>query len=120
MKPRAVIADELKTQVLIRDRNICQMCGKSPQDYDPYTRRKAKITIGFHTALEHGGKLLANNIRAVCSSCAEGVEALQNTALPKPDRIHLLAQVRRATIDDQEAVLNWLLGKFGKVAIKKT
>jgi hypothetical protein len=37
---------------------------------------------------------------------------LQNTALPKPDRIHLLAQIRRATRLDQEAVLKWLLQKF--------
>jgi hypothetical protein len=37
---------------------------------------------------------------------------LQNTALPKPDQIHLLAQIRRATIQDQEAVLSWLLQKF--------
>ena len=52
----------------------------------------------------------------LCNECNDG---LQNTALPKPDRVHLLAQIRRATIDDQEAVLNWLLGKFGKVAVKK-
>lgn len=39
-------------------------------------------------------------------------EGLQNTALPKPDRIHLLTQIRRATIQDQEAVLSWLLQKF--------
>jgi hypothetical protein len=38
---------------------------------------------------------------------------LQNTAPPKPDRIHLLLQVRRATIDDQEALLDWLSKKFG-------
>lgn len=35
-----------------------------------------------------------------------------NIGLPKPDRIHLLAQVRRATIDDQKALLEWLLKKF--------
>jgi hypothetical protein len=45
---------------------------------------------------------------------------LQNTALPKPDRIHLLSQVRRATLDDQQAVLDWLLGKFGLTAQKKS
>ena len=50
------------------------------------------------------------------NNCNEG---LQNTALPKPDLVHLLGQVRRATIDDQEAVLAWLLGKFGMVASKK-
>ena len=49
-------------------------------------------------------------------NCNEG---LQNTARPKPDRIHLLAQVRRATIDDQETLMEWLLGKIGLIATKK-
>ncbi len=52
----------------------------------------------------------------LCNECDEG---LQNTALPKPDQIHLLAQIRRATINDQEAVLNWLLQKFSLEAKKK-
>ena len=64
-----------------------------------------------------GGDDTPQNIRAVCTNCNEG---LQNTALPKPDRIHLLAQIRRATINDQESVLNWLLQKFGLEAGKKT
>lgn len=60
---------------------------------------------------------MPENFRAVvCTNCNEG---LQNTAVPKPDRVHLLGQVRRATIDDQEAVLEWLLGKFRMVATKK-
>ena len=63
-----------------------------------------------------GGKDTPENLRAVCTNCNEG---LQNAALPKPDRVHLLAQVRRATIDDQEAVMGWLLGKFGLVSSKK-
>jgi hypothetical protein len=56
-----------------------------------------------------GGDDSPENLRAICDSCNEG---LQNTAPPKPDRIHLLSQVRRATIDDQKAVLNWLSKKF--------
>jgi 5-methylcytosine-specific restriction endonuclease McrA len=64
-----------------------------------------------------GGDDSPQNLRAVCTNCNEG---LQNTALPKPDRVHLLAQMRRATIDDQEAVLEWLLTKFGLVAVKKS
>ena len=52
----------------------------------------------------------------LCDECDEG---LQNTALPKPDQIHLLAQIRRATINDQEAVLKWLLQKFNLEAEKK-
>ncbi|MCY7348508.1 MAG: hypothetical protein LH614_20125 [Pyrinomonadaceae bacterium] len=52
----------------------------------------------------------------LCDECDEG---LQNTELPKPDQIHLLAQIRRATINDQRAVLNWLLQKFNLEAEKK-
>jgi len=48
-----------------------------------------------------GGEGTPKNLCAVCTNCNEG---LQNTALPKPDRVHLLSQIRRAIIDDQEAV----------------
>jgi 5-methylcytosine-specific restriction endonuclease McrA len=56
-----------------------------------------------------GGNDSPQNLRAICTNCNEG---LQNTSLPKPDRIHLLAQVRRATIEDQQVVREWLLKKF--------
>lgn len=56
-----------------------------------------------------GGDDTSQNLRAVCTNCNEG---LQNTSLPKPDCIHLLAQIRRATIGDQKAVLEWLLQKY--------
>jgi hypothetical protein len=58
-----------------------------------------------------GGKDDPGNLRAVCTNCNEG---LQNAAPQKPDRIQLLSQIRRATIDDQKVVLDWLLKKFGK------
>lgn len=45
----------------------------------------------------------------VCDECNEG---LQNNGLPRPDTVWLLSQIRRANIDDQKAVLEWLLGKY--------
>jgi len=36
-------------------------------------------------------------------------------APPKPDRAQLLKQVRRATIEDQMHLLDWLEKKYGKV-----
>ncbi|MGH7941843.1 MAG: hypothetical protein ACREE6_17715 [Limisphaerales bacterium] len=65
--------------------------------------------MGHSKDKSKGGDDSPLNLRAVCTNCNEG---LQNTALPRPDRVHLLAQIRRATIDDQEAVLRWLLQKF--------
>jgi len=52
-----------------------------------------------------GGTVTPDNLGAICTNCNEG---LQNIALPKPDRVWLLAQVRRATVDDQRALLHWL------------
>ncbi len=71
--------------------------------------RMVRLTIGHIKDKSKGGDDSPGNLRAVCTTCNEG---LANTATAKPDRIHLLAQVRRATIDDQRAVLKWLEGKL--------
>ena len=71
--------------------------------------RTVRLTMGHIIEKSKGGDDSRQNLRAVCTNCNEG---LQNTSLPKPDRVHLLAQVRRATIDDQRVVLDWLLKKF--------
>ena len=52
----------------------------------------------------------------LCDECHEG---LQRTAPPKPNRLYLLSQVRRATIDDQRAVLDWLLQKYNLASVPK-
>jgi 5-methylcytosine-specific restriction endonuclease McrA len=72
-------------------------------------RATVRLTMGHIIDKSKGGNDSPQNLRAICTNCNEG---LQNTSLPKPDRIHLLAQVRRATIDDQQVVLEWLLKKF--------
>ncbi|HVA81704.1 MAG TPA: hypothetical protein VNF29_12330 [Candidatus Binataceae bacterium] len=37
---------------------------------------------------------------------------MRTLAFPESDRIGLLTQIRRATVDDQRAVLKWLKSKF--------
>ena len=70
----------------------------------------AGFTLGHIVEKSKGGVDTPDNLRAICNNCNEG---LQNAAPPLPDRIHLLALVRRATIDDQRAILAWLKQKFG-------
>jgi hypothetical protein len=90
----------------------CQACGAGPGDPDPlHPGRKIQLTIGHIIDFSKGGEADLGNLRAECTNCNEG---LQNTSLPKPSRIELLKQVRRATIDDQLAVLEWLGRKFHK------
>lgn len=111
------ISKETRAWVLERNGYTCQMCGVAAGDPDQHGgNRTVRLTMGHIIDKSKGGDDSSQNLRAVCTNCNEG---LQNTSLPKPDRIHLLAQIRRATIQDQESVLNWLLQKFNMEANKK-
>jgi hypothetical protein len=104
------ISKETRAYVLERNGYTCQMCGLAAGDPDPFhPNRSVRLTMGHIKDKSKGGDDSSNNLRAVCTNCNEG---LQNTALPKPDQVWLLSQVRRATIDDQEVVLEWLRKKF--------
>lgn len=104
------ISKETRAWVLERNGYTCQMCGVAAGDPDPLGGdRTVRLTMGHIIDKSKGGDDSPQNLRAICTTCNEG---LQNTSLPKPDQIHLLAQVRRATIDDQKVLLKWLLQKF--------
>ena len=93
------------------------MCGFGAGDPDPFGgNRTVRLTMGHILDKSKGGNDSANNLRAVCTNCNEG---LQNTAPPKPDSIHLKSQVRRATVEDQKFVLDWLLQKFNLEVVPK-
>lgn len=104
------ISKETRAWVLERNGYTCQMCGVAAGDPDPLGgSRPVRLTMGHIKDKSKGGDDSPQNLRAVCTNCNEG---LQNTAPQKPDRVHLLSQTRRATIDDQRALLEWLLQKF--------
>jgi 5-methylcytosine-specific restriction endonuclease McrA len=104
------ISKETRAVVLERNGYTCQMCGLAAGDPDPFfPGRTVRLTMGHIKDKSKGGTDTADNLRAICTNCNEG---LQNIALPKPDRIWLLAQIRRATISDQRVVIYWLLAKF--------
>ena len=104
------ISKETRAFVLERNGYTCQMCGLAAGDPDPFSSsRTVRLTMGHIIDKSKGGEDTPSNLRAICTNCNEG---LQNTALPKPDKIHLLTQIRRATLDDQKATLDWLLEKF--------
>lgn len=111
------ISKETRAWVLERNGYTCQMCGAAAGDSDPIGGpRPVRLTMGHIKDKSKGGDDTPQNLRAICTNCNEG---LQNTAVPKPDRIYLLSQVRRATIDDQRVLLKWLLQKFKLDAIPK-
>jgi len=110
------ISKETRARVLERNGFTCQMCGVAAGDPDPLNpARTICLTMGHTIDKSKGGSDTFENLRAVCTNCNEG---LQNASLPKPDLIQLLAQVRRAPLDDQKALLKWLLQKFHLQASK--
>jgi hypothetical protein len=112
------ISKETRAWVLERNGYTCQMCGIAAGDPDPFNpARTIRLTMGHIKDKSKGGDDTPQNLRAICTNCNEG---LQNTALPRPDQIHLLSQARRATIDDQKVLLDWLLGKFKLTANPKS
>jgi hypothetical protein len=106
------ISKETRAWVLERNGYTCQMCGLGAGDPDPFEpSRKVRLTMGHVVDKSLGGDDTPSNLRAVCTNCNEG---LQNTSPPKPDRLELMKQVRRARVDDQRYLLEWLERKFGK------
>ncbi|MBA3833988.1 MAG: HNH endonuclease [Chthoniobacterales bacterium] len=104
------ISKETRAFVLERNGYTCQMCGLAAGDSDPFVpSRTVRLTMGHIKDKSKGGTDTADNLRAICTNCNEG---LQNAALPKPDQVWLLSQVRRATVSDQRALLDWLKLKF--------
>lgn len=114
--PRA-ISKETRAFVLERNGYTCQMCGRAAGDPDPFhPGQKVRLTMGHIIDKSKGGPDTPENLRAICNNCNEG---LQNISPPKPDRIELLKQVRRATIGDQLHLLEWLEQKYAKIRPKK-
>jgi hypothetical protein len=112
---KRAISKEVRAIVLERNGHTCQMCGVAAGDPDPYhDGRTRRLTIGHIVDKSKGGEDIPANLRAICSNCNEG---LQNAAPPKGDTVHLLSQLRRATIDDQRTALDWMLKKFKLKAV---
>lgn len=105
------ISAKLRAEVLDRNGFTCQMCGLTPSEIDPYTSRQVRLHIGHIVDKNLGGKDELSNLRALCSTCNQGAK---NITGEKPGAIWLLSQVRRAGIDEQRAVFEFLLKKFAK------
>ena len=102
------ISGRIRAQVLERNGYTCQMCGAAPGELSEHGR-KIRLQIGHIVDRSHGGKDDLPNLRALCSDCNEGAK---NIAAEPPSWTWLLAQIRRATLSDQQKALEWLQTKF--------
>ena len=104
------ISKRTRAQVLERNGYTCQMCGAGAGEPDRENPgRTIRLHLGHIVDRSHGGLDDPSNLRALCSTCNQGAK---NLTIEPPRRTWLLAQVRRATIDDQRAMLTWLKKKF--------
>jgi hypothetical protein len=95
------------------------MCGANESCRCPYDNKPVSLYVDLIRPMAQGAKLEADNLRTICSTCADGLRSAASHTICKhrlvvvtPDRLQLLAQIRRATIDDQKVVFEWLLRKF--------
>jgi hypothetical protein len=111
------ISQKIRDWVFEQKLRTCQMCGYAAGDPDPFGGiDTVRLTISYIVATAHGGDDSPRNLCIRCTDCEEG---MRNIVVHRPDQIALLTQVRRATIDNQEAILNWLLQKFSLEATAK-
>ncbi|MFH1158924.1 MAG: HNH endonuclease [Pseudomonadota bacterium] len=103
------ISAKLRAEVLDRNGFTCQMCGLTPGDIDPDTGRKVRLHIGHIKDKSLGGRDELSNLRALCSTCNQGAK---NITGEKPTGLWLLSQIRRAGIEEQRTVYEWLCKKF--------
>lgn len=107
------MSKETRAFVLERNGYTCQSCGLAAADQDPFNpARKVRLTLGHIVEKSHGGSDSPENLRAICTNCNEG---LQNIAPARASLKQLLTVVRRAPVDDQLKVLEWLERKYAHV-----
>jgi len=105
------LSARLRAEVLDRNGFTCQMCGITPGEIDPATGRIARLHVGHIMDKTLGGRDELSNLRALCSTCNQGAK---NITAEKPTTIWLLSQVRRAGLEEQHSVYEWLQNKFGE------
>lgn len=105
------ISGRVRAEVLARDGGVCQLCGAVAGEPHPiYPTRKTVLQIGHIRDRSMGGSSTdLNNLRALCMVCNQ---AASNILPEPPEYAKLLAQIRKARVDDQRKLYEWLQTKF--------
>ena len=102
------ISARLRAEILERNGYTCQMCGIGAGE-ETDDGRPARMHIGHIQDRDHGGSDEPSNLRVLCSTCNQGAK---NLVQEPPGSTWLIAQVRRAPLDYQRDVYEWLKRKF--------
>jgi len=92
--------------ILVRDQWTCQACGTSVADL----ARGESMRVGF--IVRNGPQAFTDvaDLTTLCPDCDEGFATA--TLPPHMNTTQLLCELRRASVVDQLAVLDWLKKKY--------
>ena len=98
-----------RTRALVLQRNgmTCQLCGAGPGDV--VVGKRIQLVVDHIDPKLAGGSEEMTNLRVLCDVCNGGVQE-QNPV--SSSRRQVLSAVRRASREDQIAVMEWLQRKF--------
>ena len=98
-----------RTRALVLQRNgmTCQICGAGPGDV--VTGKLVQLVVDHIDPKLAGGSEELTNLRVLCDVCNSGIQ--ENNPMSLSTR-QVLSAVRRASREDQLAVLRWLKQKF--------
>ena len=95
-----------REQFLRQHNDTCQACGADASDVGG----KAKMRFGFISRNDASLVLTDADLKTLCPDCDDGFATA--TLLPRMNAKDLQQEIRRATVSDQLAVLDWLLKKY--------
>jgi hypothetical protein len=101
---------DLEHDVLVRDEFTCQTCGARGED----AGGRERMRVGYVARNDSRVKNSIVDLRTLCPACDEGFA--NANLLPRMNAQQLLVELRRASVADQIAALDWLLKKYPKRA----
>lgn len=103
------ISKETRARVLELYGSVCYSCGAIAGEPHHASGKTTVLHMGHLKPKSHGGDDNVSNLRPICMVCNTGAS---NVSVELPTSKRLIAEIRKAPRADQEAVFNWLKGKF--------
>ncbi len=100
------INQQARERILRQHDHTCQACGADANDVGGQDR----MCVGFIPRNDASLALTDADLKTLCPDCDEGLASA--TLFSRMSATELLKEIRRATVSDQIAVLDWLLTKF--------
>lgn len=100
------INQQVRERILRQHDHTCQACGADANDVGG----QDKMRVGFVPRNDSPLNLSGTDLKTLCPDCNDGFASA--ALFPRMGATELLKEIRRTTVADQLAVLDWLLKKY--------